>query len=47
MNEVIENLKIGETKTLTVNVVPANATNKLVRWTSSDLNVATVNGQGK
>ena len=47
LNEVIENLKIGETKTLTVNVVPANATNKLVRWTSSDLNVATVNGQGK
>lgn len=47
LNEVIENLQIGETKTLTVTVVPANATNKLVRWTSSDVNVATVNGQGK
>lgn len=47
LNEGIENLQIGETKTLTVTVVPANATNKLVRWTSSDLNVATVNGQGK
>ncbi|MEY2373469.1 S-layer homology domain-containing protein [Lysinibacillus capsici] len=47
LNEGIENLQIGETKTLTVTVIPANATNKLVRWTSSDLNVATVNGQGK
>ena len=35
-------LQIGGTVTLTATVVPANADNKSVNWTSSDNNVATV-----
>ncbi|WP_240186298.1 Ig-like domain-containing protein, partial [Lysinibacillus fusiformis] len=33
---------MGETKTLTATVTPANATNKTVTWTSSNVNVASV-----
>ncbi len=47
LNETSGNLKLGETKTLTANLTPANATNKNVTWTSSDENVATVDSQGK
>ncbi|MGE7989210.1 Ig-like domain-containing protein [Lysinibacillus fusiformis] len=47
LNERSGNLKVGETKTITETVVPANATNKTVTWTSSNVNVATVDSQGK
>lgn len=35
-------LKVGDTLTLTAAVEPANATNKNVSWSSSDVKVATV-----
>lgn len=37
---------IGETKTITATVLPANATNSALIWTSSDDAVATVDNQG-
>ena len=37
----------GDEFTLTVTVLPANATNKAVTWESSDQTVATVDGDGK
>lgn len=39
-------LKPGESYTLTATVVPANATNKAVTWSSSAINVATVAQNG-
>lgn len=36
----------GEPFQLTIEVEPPNATNKAVTWTSSDPNVATVDGNG-
>ena len=36
----------GETGDLTATVLPSNATNKTVTWTSSDTSVATVNSSG-
>ena len=41
------NLKPGEIKTLTANVLPANADNKTLAWESSNANVADVTGNGK
>ena len=40
-------LKIGETKTLTATVAPANATNKQLSWKSSNESIATVDASGK
>ena len=40
-------LDAGDIKTLTVNIYPYNATNKNVKWTSSDEKVATVDQNGK
>lgn len=37
---------VGETTTLTANVMPANASNPSVTWTSSDSGIATVNANG-
>ena len=39
-------LTAGETKQITANVLPANATNKKVTWESSDPSVATVSNNG-
>ena len=39
-------LQIGETSTLTATVLPANALNRTVTWTSSDESVATVSSSG-
>ena len=39
-------LSVGTTQTLTATVLPANATNKSVTWTSSDASVATVSQAG-
>ena len=40
-------LKVGATTTLTANVLPSNATNKAVTWSSSNTSVATVDQNGK
>ena len=40
------NLTVGETKTLTATVLPANATDKSVVWSSSNSTVASVNQNG-
>ena len=37
----------GDTKTLTATIKPKNATNKNIKWTSSDTSVASVNQNGK
>ena len=39
-------LSVGSTQTLTATVLPANATNKSVTWTSSNTSVATVSQAG-
>ncbi len=40
-------LDVGKTKTLTATMKPASASNKKVKWSSSDKTVATVDGKGK
>ena len=40
-------LKVGETVELTANVLPEDATDKTVSWTSNDEAVATVDAEGK
>ncbi|MBU5462022.1 Ig-like domain-containing protein [Lachnoclostridium sp. MSJ-17] len=40
-------LKVGDSQTLTANVLPANAENKSVEWSSSDSSVASVAQNGK
>lgn len=40
-------LKVGETETLSSKITPENATNKSVKWSSSDSSVATVDQDGK
>ncbi len=42
LNKTSLTLEIGESETLTATVLPSNATDKSVTWTSSDLSVATV-----
>ncbi len=39
-------VEVGNTETLTVNIVPSNATNKNVTWKSSDTGIITVNNNG-
>ena len=40
-------MKIGETYTLKIDIQPKNATNKKIRWSSSDTRIATVDSNGK
>jgi uncharacterized protein YjdB len=40
------NLNIGQTRTLTANVSPSNATNKTVTWSSNNTAAVTVNSNG-
>lgn len=44
LDAVSKDLKIGETFVLKATVVPDNATDKTVRWSSGNLGVASVNG---
>lgn len=44
LNETTKSLEKGATFTLTATVSPENATNKSVKWTTSNPSVATVNG---
>lgn len=47
LNKSTLSLKVGEDETLVANILPTDATNKNVTWTSSNSNVATVNSNGK
>ena len=47
LNEPSLNLTVGETATLTATVLPSNATDKTVTWSSSKTSVATVSSSGK
>jgi uncharacterized protein YjdB len=47
LNKTAMSLEVGETGTLTATVLPDNATNKAVTWTSSNTTVATVSADGK
>ena len=42
ITSTVKEVKVGETITLTATVLPENATNKTVTWSSSDTTVATV-----
>ncbi|MBR3965573.1 MAG: Ig-like domain-containing protein [Clostridia bacterium] len=46
LNKTTASMTEGESLTLTATVVPENATNKNVTWSSSDTNVATVSASG-
>ena len=46
LNATEQTLTVGETFALTASVLPENATNKSLAWTSSDENVATVDANG-
>ena len=46
LNEETQTLKSGETFTLTATIVPKDATEQGVNWTSNDINVATVDNLG-
>ena len=41
-----ESLKVGEKITISSDIVPLSSTNKILRWTSSDKNIATVSQKG-
>ena len=41
------NAKVGQTFTLTANIVPDNASNKKVTWSTNDASIAVVDAQGK
>ena len=42
LNKTTADMKVGQTLTLTVTVSPANATNKAIKWSSTNPGVATV-----
>ena len=46
LNETFATLVVGNTYTLVATVLPENATDKSVTWTSSNTNVATVDQNG-
>ncbi len=46
LNITEKTLEEGETVNLTASVLPANASNKILAWTSSDENIATVDANG-
>lgn len=47
INENIETMEIGETKTLTISITPNNTTDKSVKWKSSNDGIITINSDGK
>lgn len=47
MNKTTLSLAIGANETLTATVLPADATDKTVTWSSSDSTIATVDTKGK
>lgn len=47
LNKTSATIGVGNSTQLTANVSPSNATNKSVKWNSSNTGVATVNGNGQ
>jgi len=47
LNKAIDILTVGGTDTLKATITPIKATNKAVRWTSSNATIAKVDGNGK
>ncbi|MFL0253352.1 Ig domain-containing protein, partial [Clostridium neuense] len=47
LNKQTDELKGGETDILTASIEPNNATNKNIKWKSSDTSIATVDANGK
>ncbi|MBU3181839.1 Ig-like domain-containing protein [Clostridium psychrophilum] len=47
INKTTDTLIVGQTDTIRAKFTPANATNRAVKWTSSDNTVATINIWGK
>lgn len=47
INESIDSIEIGKSRTLTVTITPSNATDKNITWKSSDENIATVTSAGE
>lgn len=47
LNKTSLSLNVGDTETLTVTVLPENATNKSVTWSSSNDSIVTVDSHGK
>lgn len=47
INEKLEKIEIGESKILTATIIPDNASDKNITWSSSNENVATVSATGK
>ena len=46
INENIKSLELGKSKTLTVTIIPSNATDKNITWKSSNETIATVSTTG-
>ena len=47
LNKTTDTLSVGGSDTLKATIAPTNATNKAVKWTSSNIHVAKVNSSGK
>lgn len=47
INENIQNMKVGENKTITATITPSNASNKSITWKSSDESIATISSNGE
>ena len=47
INETIEEIKVGDSKQLSANILPQNTTNKELTWESSNPNIIKVNSTGK
>lgn len=47
INEKIDNLEVGKSKTFTSTITPSNATDKTITWKTSDESIATVNQNGE
>lgn len=47
INESIQSMKVGQEKQLTISITPSDATNKNVKWISSNSSIISVNDKGK